>query len=90
MTAAAPSLVAMTAAEYADYEHAFNLALGLNVRAARIAMGWSQPRLAAAAGYHHRVTLSRCERGKHAFRIGQLQRIADALGVTATALLPKL
>ncbi len=68
---------------------AFNRALGANIRARRRAIGLSQRELAARLGYTSGSRLCLVEQGRYGLAISQLQPVADALGVTATALLPK-
>ncbi|MFC3692648.1 helix-turn-helix domain-containing protein [Chenggangzhangella methanolivorans] len=57
-----------------------------NVRRVRTRMGWSQERLALAAGFH-RVYVSRLESGKWNVSLDNVERIASALGVDPIELL---
>ena len=59
---------------------------GQNVRAARLAKGWTQEDLAAASGLAV-VQVSRVERGKREVRLTTLLRLRDALQVSADELL---
>ena len=61
-------------------------AFGRNVRAARLAKGWTQEDLSAATGLAT-VQISRVERGRREVRLTTLLRLRDALGVSADALL---
>ncbi len=62
---------------------------GQNVRAARLARGWTQERLAQESGLAT-VQISRIERGKREVRITTLVRLVAALGVSANELLDGL
>lgn len=56
------------------------LVLSENVKARRVAKGWTQPVLAAKAKIH-RVTLAKLEAGQHMPAWSSACRLADALGV---------
>ena len=60
--------------------------VGGNIRAARIAKGWSQEELAHQAGLH-RTYVSSLERGVRNPTITVLQKIARALEVVSGSLL---
>lgn len=57
-----------------------------NLRAARVAAGLSQERLSARARLH-RTEISLLERGERDPKLSTVFRLAEALGVTAAALL---
>ncbi len=59
---------------------------GQNVRAARLARGWTQEELAHRSGLAS-VQISPIERGKREVRITTLLRLTRALGVAADELL---
>jgi transcriptional regulator with XRE-family HTH domain len=59
---------------------------GRNVRAARLAQGWTQEELAHRSGLAS-VQVSRIERGKREVRITTLLRLVRALDVSADELL---
>lgn len=59
---------------------------GQNVRAARLARGWTQEDLAGHTGLAT-VQVSRIERGKREVRLTTLVRLLDALEAPATELL---
>ncbi|MEO3860915.1 helix-turn-helix transcriptional regulator [Acrocarpospora sp. B8E8] len=63
-------------------------AIGVRIRAAREARGWTQTDLADRTGYTQ-ATISRWEGGHRDITAIDLLRVADALGVTAADLLPK-
>lgn len=69
-------------------EGAFNRQLGAKIAAMRRRLAWSQRRLAEVAGLSA-AAVCNYERGQKTPGLGRLQAIADALGVTATSLLPK-
>jgi transcriptional regulator with XRE-family HTH domain len=62
---------------------------GENVRAARLARGWTQEDLAAQSGLAV-VQVSRVERGKREIRLTTLLRLLTALGVQPAELLDGL
>jgi len=62
---------------------------GQNVRAARLARGWTQEQLAHQTGLAS-VQISRIERGKREVRITTLLRLVKALDVTPEELLDGL
>jgi transcriptional regulator with XRE-family HTH domain len=62
---------------------------GENVRAARLARGWTQEELAHRTGLAT-VQISRIERGRREVRITTLLRLARALDATADELLKGL
>ena len=62
------------------------LRFGQNVRAARLARGWTQEQLAHESGLAT-VQISRIERGRREVRITTLLRLGRALGVSADQLL---
>jgi transcriptional regulator with XRE-family HTH domain len=59
---------------------------GQNVRAARLARGWTQEELSRQTGLAS-VQISRIERGKREVRISTLLRLVKALDVSADDLL---
>ncbi|MFL5962922.1 MAG: helix-turn-helix domain-containing protein [Gaiellaceae bacterium] len=59
---------------------------GANVRAARLARGWTQEDLAERTGLAS-VQISRIERGKREIRLTTLVRLVDVLDVGADQLL---
>jgi transcriptional regulator with XRE-family HTH domain len=61
-------------------------ALGMRIRLARVAHGWSQQRLGEAAGVG-RVTVGSIERGDHPASVLAVWRLADALGMPVAELL---
>lgn len=63
--------------------------VGQNVRAARLARGWTQEELAYRSGLAS-VQISRIERGKREVRITTLLRLVQGLDVTAGELLDGL
>lgn len=65
------------------------VAFGAKVRAARAAAGMSQEALAEAAGLH-RTYVGGVERGERNASLLNLCAIADALGVTVSALVESL
>jgi transcriptional regulator with XRE-family HTH domain len=81
-----PGLGATGLGSLTDAERAFVLALGERVRLRRVGRGWSQSRLATAAGLS-RVFLSAVERGLHAANVVRLHRLASALDVPLAELL---
>jgi transcriptional regulator with XRE-family HTH domain len=68
-------------------EQEFLTALGIRLRLMRVARGLSQRQIADAAGIH-RTVIGRIERGEVNFGIDYLRRLARALGVGASWLLP--
>jgi len=62
--------------------------LGLNVRAAREALGWSQEDLAHESGYH-RTYVSGVERGVRNPTVTVIAGLAETLGTTPGALLDR-
>lgn len=60
--------------------------LAQNVRLARTRRGWSQERLAERAEVH-RTYIGAVERGERSIGLDNLERIAAALGVSASQLL---
>jgi transcriptional regulator with XRE-family HTH domain len=62
---------------------------GENVRAARLARGWTQEDLAAQSGLAV-VQVSRVERGKREIRLTTFLRLLDALDIAPDALLEGL
>jgi transcriptional regulator with XRE-family HTH domain len=60
--------------------------VGLNIKSARNAKGWSQEELADRAGLH-RTYISGLERNIRNPTITVLKRLADALGMTTSSLL---
>jgi transcriptional regulator with XRE-family HTH domain len=62
---------------------------GQNVRAARLARGWTQEDLAGRTGLAT-VQVSRVERGKREIRLTTLIRLLDALNVPSSELLDGL
>ncbi|WP_430443645.1 helix-turn-helix domain-containing protein [Sphingorhabdus contaminans] len=60
--------------------------LGANLRTLRTAKGWSQERFAFEAGIH-RTYISDLERGARNPTISVVEKLANCLGVTASALL---
>jgi transcriptional regulator with XRE-family HTH domain len=62
---------------------------GANVRAARLARGWTQEDLAHETGLAT-VQVSRIERGRREVRLTTLIRLVRALGVTSNDLLKGL
>lgn len=62
---------------------------GQNVRAARLARGWTQEELARRTGLAT-VQISRIERGRREVRITTLLRLTKALDATADELLDGL
>jgi transcriptional regulator with XRE-family HTH domain len=61
-------------------------ALGMTIRECRIAKAWSQEELAHQAGLH-RTYIGAVERGERNITVRNLWALADALDVTADALL---
>ncbi|GHF58585.1 transcriptional regulator with XRE-family HTH domain [Deinococcus metalli] len=61
--------------------------IGRRVREARIRRGWNQDTFAHNAGIH-RAYIGMIENGKKDLRISTVYRLAEALGVPVTALLP--
>lgn len=61
--------------------------IGRRVRAARLERGWNQDAFADHAGFH-RAYVGMIENGKKDLRISTLYRLAEALGVSITTLLP--
>jgi transcriptional regulator with XRE-family HTH domain len=59
---------------------------GRNLRAARVGAGLSQERLSALSSLH-RTEISLLERGERDPKLSTILRLAEALGVPATALL---
>jgi len=57
-----------------------------NIRRTRLALGWSQEALAHEAGLH-RTFIGHVERGETNLSLDNLERLADALRVTGSALL---
>ena len=60
--------------------------VGLNIKSARTAKGWSQEELADQSGLH-RTYISGLERSIRNPTVTVLKRLADALGMTASSLL---
>ena len=71
-----------------DWQREFCRQLGLNIVRIRKSKGLTQKALADLMGIWPAV-LCHWETGRRQMGITALQRIADALGVTATSLLPK-
>lgn len=67
----------------------FSQRFGERLRALRVARGLSQEDLAAAAGLH-RTHISLIERNKRSVRLETVQRLAVALGVQPSELIPDL
>lgn len=63
------------------------LAFGAQVRALRLARGWSQEDLAEASGLH-RTYIGSLERGQRNVALDNLWRLADTLGVSPGELMP--
>lgn len=63
-----------------------DLALGRAVREYRIALGWSQERLAFEAGFH-RTYIGVIERGEKSISVHSLVQLAAGLDTTASELL---
>jgi transcriptional regulator with XRE-family HTH domain len=61
--------------------------IGRLVREARTRHGWNQDAFAHHAGFH-RAYIGMIENGKKDLRISTLYRLAEALGVPVTSLLP--
>lgn len=61
--------------------------IGRRVRVARLQRGWNQDEFADQAQMH-RAYIGMIENGKKDLRISTLYRIAEALGVPVTSLLP--
>jgi transcriptional regulator with XRE-family HTH domain len=59
---------------------------GVNLRARRLAAGWSQQELSDRCGLHL-TEISRLENGRRDPRLDTIARLADALGIPAAALL---
>jgi transcriptional regulator with XRE-family HTH domain len=57
-----------------------------NIRRTRLARGWSQEALAHEAGLH-RTFIGHVERGETNLSIDNLERLADALKISASELL---
>jgi transcriptional regulator with XRE-family HTH domain len=75
--------------EECAYERAFTVQLGRNIAAARTAKRYSQRRLAQDSGISQ-PAIAEIETATRGIGLSALQQIADALGVAATSLLPKL
>ena len=60
--------------------------VGLNIKSARTAKGWSQEELADQSGLH-RTYISGLERSIRNPTVTVLKRLADALGMTSSSLL---
>ncbi len=60
--------------------------LARNVRRARLALGWSQERLAQECGLH-RTYVSAVERGERNIGVDNADKLATALGVSLADLL---
>ena len=71
-----------------DWEREYVRQLGRNIRRIRKSKGLSQKALGELLGIWPSV-LCHWELGERKMGITALQRIADALGVTSTSLLPK-
>ncbi len=65
----------------------FSRLVGANIRAAREARGIMQKTLAAVAGLAP-AQLCRCEQGEQLAKVGFLERLAAALDIAPTTLLP--
>jgi transcriptional regulator with XRE-family HTH domain len=59
--------------------------LGVQIRKARLELGWSQEKLAAEAGLD-RSYMGGIERGEHNLALINLFKISDALGLSASQL----
>lgn len=59
--------------------------LGVQIRKARLELGWSQEKLAAEAGLD-RSYMGGIERGEHNLALINLFKILDALGLSASQL----
>jgi transcriptional regulator with XRE-family HTH domain len=90
MTGAPPDFACATATPPVDEvtEQDFRVSLGLRLRLVRVARRLSQRQLANAAGIH-RTVVGSIERGQVNLGIAYLPRLADALGVPASWLLPE-
>ncbi len=69
-----------------DEEERIRREIGVRVRGARAAKGWSQEKLAESLGLDA-VTVSRMETGRRSIAAATALRISAALGVPITALL---
>lgn len=67
----------------------FSQRFGERLRVLRVARGMSQEDLAAAAGLH-RTHISLIERNKRSARLETVERLAMALGVQPSELIPDL
>ena len=65
---------------------ALRTVLGKNVRKLRVERGWSQEELADHCGLH-RTYIGSIERAERNVSIDNIERLAKALGVTASQLL---
>ena len=70
-----------TPRQYAPNMSDIRRALGMAIKVARIRRGWSQQRLAEAAGMH-RTNLSEIEGGRRDVALSTQERIAKALEMT--------
>lgn len=77
----------MPAEPLPDWIQQHRWAVGTRIRDARHAAGLSQLELADRAGIDNK-TVSRAENGVYAVSVDQLARLARALGVTSSELLP--
>ena len=64
------------------------VALGVEIRKARLELGWSQEELAAEAGLD-RSYMGGIERGEHNLALVNLFKISDALGLPPSQLFRK-
>jgi transcriptional regulator with XRE-family HTH domain len=89
MTGAPPDLACAVTTPPVDEvtEQDFRVSLGLRLRLMRVARRLSQGQLANIAGIH-RTVVGSIERGEVNFGVAYLPRLADALGVSASWLLP--
>lgn len=62
-------------------------ALYNNIKALRIAKGWSQEELALRLGYKDRSMLAKIEAGKVDITVGKVEAFADAFGVAPVDLI---
>ena len=62
-------------------------ALYSNIKALRIAKGWSQEELALRLGYKDRSMLAKIEAGKVDITVGKVEAFADAFGVAPVDLI---
>jgi len=77
-----------TADRLADQDRdPISIVLGGNIRRARLARGWTQQQLADAVG-RHQTSITRTEAGTQDTTLVDIARIAGAIGVPLSALIP--